>query len=126
MLRLVSYASCVARPINRQGTFTSDSAKVITARWEGLAEQERIRFAKVSWVPDHVHVAFRSHPSVVPAKIACLLLNASQEVLLERFDALAIRTGNPRIWKPGAYIGTYGDLANSQIQAYLDSWRKQK
>lgn len=109
---------------DRKGTFTRPAAQAVTARWETLARQERIRWIKVSWVADHVHLAFATHPSVVPANVAAVLLNASQEVMTQQFDTLLIETGNPRLWKPGAYVGTYGDLANTQIQAYLRAWQR--
>lgn len=108
---------------NRKGTFTRPAAQAVTAHWERLAGQERIHWIKVSWVADHVHLALASHPSVVPATLVAVLLNAAQEVMCERFDTLLIETGNPRLWRPGAYVGSYGNLANTQIQAYLRNWQ---
>jgi hypothetical protein len=61
--------------------------------------------------------------AVVPEHVVTVLLNAGQEVMVRQFDTLVIQTGSPRLWRPGAYVGTYGELANSQIQAYLGNWR---
>jgi REP element-mobilizing transposase RayT len=109
---------------NRKGTFTREAAEAVTGGWESRSGDARIQFRKVSWVPDHVHLAVASHPAVVPAKLVTELLNMSQHIMAERFDTLLIQTGNPRLWKPGAYVGTYGDLANTQIQAYLRNWQR--
>jgi len=108
---------------DRKGTFTRPAAQAVTERWQSLAPGERIRLIKVSWVADHVHLALASHPLVVPANVVAVLLNAAQDVMREQFDTLLIETGNPRLWKPGGYVGTYGDLANTQIQAYLRAWQ---
>jgi REP element-mobilizing transposase RayT len=111
---------------NRNGTFTRAAAEAVTRHWETLVDSQGIEFLKVSWVADHVHVAIRSHPAVVPEKMVLVLLNASQELMAERFESLLIHTGNPRLWKPGGYVGTYGDLANTEIQAYLRRWRREQ
>ena len=66
---------------------------------------------------------FRSHPSIAPADVVLELLNLSQKLIFESFDALVIATGNRRVWKPSAYVGTYGDVSNRQVQAYLRNWR---
>ena len=109
---------------NRQGTFSKGAARTIVDSWEERSGELRFRFRKVSFLPDHVHMAVRTHPAVVPADLVLMFLNSSQDLMKDRFDDLLIRTGNPRVWKPSAYIGTYGDLANTQIQAYLRNWRK--
>ena len=108
---------------NRRGTFSKRAAAAIVDRWEELSGDLRFLFHKVSFLPDHVHLAVRTHPAVVPANLVLKFLNSSQELMKDRFDDLLIRTGNPRVWKPSAYIGTYGDLANTQVQAYLKDWR---
>ena len=79
---------------------------------------------KVSFLPDHVHLAIHTHPSVMPADVVLEFLNSSQELVFESFDGLLIATGNRRVWKPSAYVGTYGDLSNRQVQTYLRNWRR--
>ena len=108
---------------NRKGTFSKRAACAVVDRWEELSGELRFLFRKVSFLPDHVHLAMRAHPAVVPADLVLMFLNSSQEIMKDRFDELLIRTGSPRVWKPSAYIGTYGDLANSQVQAYLRNWQ---
>jgi hypothetical protein len=44
--------------------------------------------------------------------------------MVARFSDLLIRTGNPRVWKPGAYLGTVGDLSKRQLLAFLDGWKR--
>jgi REP element-mobilizing transposase RayT len=101
---------------------TAAAAESITRRWETLMEEQRFGFRKISFVPDHVHLAIHAHPTVVPGKLVVQLLNISQDVLRDDFEHLIVRTGNPRVWKPSAYVGTFGDMANALIQAYLRRW----
>lgn len=107
---------------DRKGVFTRAAAQAVTEDWRELAASQQVRFIKVSWVADHVHLALAAHPSVVPEQLVTLLLNRSQDLMVGRFDHLVIQAGSPRMWCPGAYVGTYGDLANAQIQAYLKRW----
>lgn len=84
--------------------------------------QQELRFAllKVSFVPDHVHVALKSHPAVSPATIAAALMNAAQQVVLNEL----IQAGVTRLWMNSAYVGAYGDLADAQIRKYMEKWKK--
>ena len=111
---------------DRKGTFTAEAAEATLDRWEDLLSRVRFRFLKASFVPDHIHLAIQTHPAVVPAQLVPEFLNSSQDLMLEQFDDLIIRTGYPRVWKPSAYIGTVGDLANGQIQAYLRNWGRRE
>jgi REP element-mobilizing transposase RayT len=83
-----------------------------------------LRFAllKVSFLPDHVHVALRSHPGVPPADLVVELMNAAQWVIFERFAKAVIQARVERLWQPSAYIGSYGDLASPQISKYIHNW----
>jgi len=109
---------------NRKGTFTAPAAEAVTHCWADLAEALRLRFIKVSFLADHAHLAIRSHPAVVPADVVLQLLNSSQDLMVQNFPGDLLRTRNPRVWKPGAYIGTVGDLTNRHIRSYIRSWQR--
>ncbi len=109
---------------DRKGTFTQQAAGEVVRAWESRVSCDRVRLIKVSFLPDHVHLAIRTHPAIVPAALVTELLNSSQELMVQEFSSLMIRTGNPRIWKPGAYIGTVGDLVSGQTRAYLEGWSR--
>lgn len=103
----------------RRGVFGSHAGEAIAARWLRLQEQWRIRLLKVSFVPDHVHLALRAHPSVPPLKIICELMNSAQETVPHAM----VRAGIERLWLPSAYVGSYGDLADAQVRKYVENWR---
>ena len=50
----------------------------------------KIALVKVSFVPDHVHLALKMHPSVAPAEVVTTLMNSAQELVWRDFDHLAI------------------------------------
>jgi REP element-mobilizing transposase RayT len=76
----------------------------------------------VSVVPDHIHVAVWSHPTLAAAELVVQLLSASQGVMRDNFDDLLIRAGVPRLWKPSAYVGSYGDISKDHVRNYLRKW----
>ena len=80
---------------------------------------------KTDFVPDHVHLAVRFHPSVSPAAIVVALINAAEERLWSNFPEAAIRAGVQRLWQPSAYLGTFGELQSAKIPAYLRRWKRQ-
>ena len=104
---------------DRKGTFSRGEAAAVCQDWEERLRHWRLRLRKVSFLPDHVHVALRTHPSVAPAEVALELMNRSQDLMVERFSEALIPTGSPRVWKPSAYIGSYGDLSTRMMQAYM-------
>ena len=108
---------------NRKGAFSSEAAESVVDHWQSCMQHQALQFIKVSFLPDHVHLAIRTHPAVVPAELVPLFLNSSQDLIRNEFERMVISTGSPRLWKPSAYIGTYGDLSNKQIQAYLRAWQ---
>lgn len=109
---------------NRKGTFTRDASEQVVRHWESCIANPQIRFIKVSFLPDHVHLALRVHPEIVPGKLVPEFLNSAQELMVAEFPNMLIRTGNRRMWKPGAYLGTVGNLSNRQLLAYLDQWHR--
>jgi REP element-mobilizing transposase RayT len=106
---------------NRKGTFTAEAARSIVEYWASSRLPQKSCLLKAAFVPDHAHLAIRTHPAIVPADLVPWLLNPSQDLMYRRFDRLVISTGNPRLWKPGAYIGTVGKFATAQVKAYLDN-----
>jgi REP element-mobilizing transposase RayT len=106
----------------RHGIFSEPEARAVAQRWRALQRKERFGLLKVSFVPDHVHVAVSVHPSVAPGPLAVLLMNSAQRVVWEQFAAAAVAARAERLWQPSAYVGGYGDLASPQIQAYVRRW----
>jgi REP element-mobilizing transposase RayT len=107
---------------DRRGAFTPQAAQAICQCWAQQGRGWRVRFHKVSVVPDHVHVAVWSHPTLAPAELVVQLLNTSQSIMRDKFDNLLIRAGVPRLWKPSAYVGSYGDISKDHIRNYLRKW----
>ena len=104
----------------RRGVFDAESAAYVTARW--LELPAKFLIDKVSFLPDHVHVAVTVHPSVAPAVVACELMNCSQGLMWERHLHSVVRAGVERLWRPSAYVGSFGDLSSNAISAYVQRW----
>ena len=103
----------------RRGIIGSAHGRRIAKVWLKIQQELRIALIKVSFVPDHVHIALRSHPSVSPAGIAAGLMNSAQQVMqIEMIEA-----GVNRLWMNSAYVGSYGDLASAQIRKFMERWR---
>lgn len=103
----------------RRGVFVPLAAEAVTERWRSLQPGFRYFLEKVSFVPDHVHLAVRVHPTVVPADLVVALMNASQELMWSRFDQYVISAGVDRLWQPSAYIGSFGDLTSNMVSQYV-------
>lgn len=103
----------------RRGIIGSSQGRKIATIWLRLQQELQIALIKVSFVPDHVHVALRSHPSVSPAHIAAGLMNSAQQVM----EIEMIEAGVNRLWMNSAYVGSYGDLASPQIRKFMERWR---
>jgi len=103
----------------RQGIFGSSQGRRIAQEWIRIQAEFHFALLKVSFVPDHVHVALQSHPAVSPATIAAALMNAAQQVVLNEM----MQAGVNRLWMNSAYVGSYGDLANAQIRKYMEKWK---
>ena len=109
----------------RQGVFGQAAGEATANRWRQLQAELGVALEKVSFVPDHVHLAVRTHPTVSPAKMTLALINAAQELLWRDFDQSVIRAGVERLWQPSAYIGSYGDLESAKIASYVRQWEDQ-
>jgi REP element-mobilizing transposase RayT len=70
---------------NRHGVFGDESGPVIAEDWRILGNEEKFSLLKVSFVPDHIHVAVRTHPAVVPVELVARLMQAAQERMRRDF-----------------------------------------
>jgi REP element-mobilizing transposase RayT len=106
----------------RGGIFGRSDAEAVAACWCEAQRQCPIFIEKVSFVPDHVHLAVHLHPGHSPAQIVVTLMNASQELMWNEHANAAIRARAERLWEPSAYIGSYGKLESAKIAAYVRKW----
>lgn len=104
----------------RKCVFGSRDGQAVADGWRNLRITIPVCMRKVSILPDHCHIAIRSHPSVTPAEIVIELMNSAQDVVINEL----IRVGLDRLWEPSAYIGSYGDRASPQIRKYIEGWKK--
>ena len=111
----------------RVGVFGAKSGKAIAAAWRELETECEQKFAllKVSFVPDHVHLAVQQHPATSPAAVVVELMNAAQETMRGSFPEDLIQAGVSRLWQPSAYIGSFGEIKSRQVAAYVRRWREQ-
>lgn len=107
----------------RHGVFGREEARAVADGWRALAGKQRFALLKVSFVPDHVHVAVRTHPSLAPGILAVELMNAAQKTMWDRFPDAVIQARVERLWQPSAYVGSFGDLATPKLQRYIQNWR---
>jgi REP element-mobilizing transposase RayT len=108
----------------RKGVFGRAEGEAIAGRWREIQEEARMVVQKVSFVPDHVHLAVHVHPSVSPAELVTVLMNTAQELCWKDFGPSAVRAGIERLWQPSAYLGSYGDLESPKIAAYIRRWEE--
>jgi REP element-mobilizing transposase RayT len=103
----------------RHSVFGSEEGQAMAECWRQLERAEHFALLKVSFVPDHVHVAVQTHPGISPASLVVLLMNSAQRLVWERFQASAIQARIERLWQPSAYVGSFGDWATH----YVRNWR---
>jgi REP element-mobilizing transposase RayT len=106
----------------RFGIFGREEAGAVVSCWKDVEKQHPMLIEKVSFVPDHVHLAVRLHPSLSPASVVLALMNAGQELMWRGFSDSVIRARVERLWQPSAYIGSYGNLESAKISAYVRKW----
>ena len=109
----------------RRGVFGQPAGEALSQRWRTVLVDMRAALLKISFVPDHVHLALRMHPAVAPSEVIVRLMNESQQLMWQRFDDSVIRAGVERLWQPIAYPGSYGDLASPQISRYIQDWESE-
>lgn len=108
----------------RRGVFGQASAEVVAECWQDLQSECRVRIDKVSFLPDHVHLALTMHPAATPAGVITGLMNAAQETMWREFDRAVIQAGVERLWQPSAYVGSFGDLTSNAIGTYVRQWEE--
>jgi REP element-mobilizing transposase RayT len=106
----------------RHGVFGDVSGPAISRAWRSLEVEHKFALLKVSFVADHVHLAVRVHPTIAPASLVVELMNAAQRIMWRDFMADVIQARVERLWQPAAYIGSFGELATPQLEAYLRRW----
>ncbi len=104
----------------RLGVFYAEAGDEVTNRW--LELEGPFLIDKVSFLPDHVHIAVSLHPKISPAVVACELMTSSQEVMWEKFPSSVVNAGIERLWQASAYVGSFGDLSNKAISSYMRRW----
>ena len=104
----------------RRGVFTDETGRVVAERWRDL--QKGYLIDKVSFVPDHVHIALTLHPVQAPVAIAATLMNSAQDLMWDRYSNVVIKSAVERLWQSSAYIGSFGALSSKAIKAYMHHW----
>src|SRR5258708_32126483 len=99
----------------RRGILGSEEGKRVAAACRRLHRTSRYALIKVSFVPDHAHVAVRAHPSVSPANIAIALMNSAQEEISGALFTARLE----RLSQPHSYITSYHCLSNPHISQTL-------
>ena len=105
---------------SRRGVFTDDAGRSVTEGWRAL--QQGFLIDKVSFVPDHVHIALTVHPTRSPIAVVGTLMNSAQELMWNRFPNVVIKSAVERLWQSGAYLGSFGALSGKAIKAYMHRW----
>ena len=106
----------------RQGFFGRRHAEAMTEKIREIANDNGFGLLKVSFVPDHVHLAMCLHPTTVPAELVTVLLNEMQDLAAEEFQEQVREKALNRLWEPGAYVGSFGDLSSASIKKYMSNW----
>jgi len=109
--------------MGRKGVFGRESGPRIAASWQALGETQGFLLEKVSFVPDHVHLALRLHPTAKPAEVVLGLLNDAEVLMHREFPEHLIQAGGSRLWQPSAYMGAYGNVTSATVKKYISHWR---
>ena len=104
---------------HRRGVFGDHSGKAVAIRWRDMLHEKRAALQKVSFLPDHVHLALRAHPVISPAELILELMNSAQELMWDTFSNAVIQAGVDRLWQPSAYLGSFGDLESRKMASYV-------
>ncbi|NLF72729.1 MAG: IS200/IS605 family transposase [Candidatus Anammoximicrobium sp.] len=108
----------------RQGVFGRSSAEAVCGGWRILQADLRMVIDKVSFLPDHVHVALALHPNRSPGEIVVAMMNAAQDKMWDAFADDVVKAGVERLWQASAYVGSFGDLSSNAISGYLERWER--
>jgi len=104
----------------RKGIFGSGEGEKVSTEWRRLQVDLRAILRKVSFLPDHVHIALTCHPSVAPSQIILAFMNSAQAIMANEM----VRAGVERLWECTVYVGSFGNLSSPQIRKYIDNWKK--
>ena len=99
---------------------------MVAAAWREMQADQRFGLLKVSFVPDHVHLAVQVHPEVSPAELVSNLMTRAEQTAGQQFPELLIQAGIPQLWQPSAYIGSYGTLRSTAVKSYMEKWQQRK
>ncbi len=108
----------------RQGVFGSVEGEAITRAWLEPGSLRKFVILKISFLPDHVHVAVRTHPAVSMPLLITELMNSGQDVMFREFPELLIKAGIDRLWTAGAYFGGYGNVNSTFVRRYIEEWNR--
>lgn len=106
----------------RRGVFHETSAEAIANGWVRIQGDHGFLVDKVSFVPDHVHIALRLHPKSSPAGVVVSLMNVAQVAMWNLFESEVVKAGVERLWQASAYVGSFGDLSSNAVSGYLNRW----
>ncbi len=104
----------------RRGVFGPTEGHAVAEAWRAISR--RAALLKVSFLPDHVHLAIRTHPAESPAALVVELMNAAQQVVFEKFAGAVLQAKVERLWQPSAYLGSYGELTSPQMRQYIHNF----
>ena len=113
--QVISKFHVVLATWKRKGVLRSREGQKVTTKWCEKQSELGIAIIKVSFVPDHVHIALRLHPATSPAEVVASLMNLAQDVLGE----MLVFLGLDQLWQDSAYLGSFGDLASEQVRKYM-------
>ena len=113
--QVISKFHVVLATCKRRGVFGIREGQKVTTKWRAKQSELSIAIIKVSFVPDHVHIALRLHPAISPAEVVASLMNLAQDVL----EDMLVFLGLDQLWQDSAYLGSFGDLASEQVRKYL-------
>jgi REP element-mobilizing transposase RayT len=108
----------------RRPIFRRAAAERLSQHWEAVLRDARAALLKISFVPDHVHLAIRFHPAVRPSTLVAHLMNSGQQLMFEQFSNTVMQACTERLWQPSAYVGSFGDLTSAQIRRYIRDWKE--
>jgi len=117
--RVIARFHIVLSTQKRRGVLGSQEAGKIAAEWLKVQIELRTAIIKLSFVPDHVHLAVRIHPTVSPPNVIAALMNVAQDTI----QASLIQAGLNRLWERTVYLGSYGDLSSPEVMKYLKNFR---
>ena len=106
----------------RRGVFDANSAEEIANDWIRIQADLGFLLDKVSFVPDHVHIAVSLHPKNSPAEVVVALMNMAQDKMWNSFVSVVVKAGVERLWQASAYAGSFGSLTSIAVSGYMNEW----